>query len=86
MDETLAALRRLITEKFGIDADAIDADASIALAGIDSLALAELLFDIEEHFGVRLPDTREGVDSLRTLAELVAHLRTAPAPALQLAT
>jgi acyl carrier protein len=84
MDDTLLALRRLITTKFGIDGDALDADASIANAGIDSLALAELLFDIEDHFGVTLPDSRDGVDSLRDLANLVARLRTVPA--LQTAT
>jgi acyl carrier protein len=79
MDDTLLALRRLITTKFGIDGAAIDADASIATAGIDSLALAELLFDIEDHFGVTLPDSRDGVDSLRDLADLIARLRSAPA-------
>ena len=79
MDDTLPALRRLITEKFGIDGEAIDANASVANAGIDSLALAELLFDIEDHFGVSLPDTRDGVDSLRGLADLIAQLRSTPA-------
>jgi acyl carrier protein len=45
--------------------------------GIDSLALAEFLFDIEDHFGIQFPDTRADVSSMAGLAQVIDELRAA---------
>jgi acyl carrier protein len=42
--------------------------------GIDSLSLVELAEEIEERYGVRVPD--EDLDGLRTFGDLVDYLRT----------
>ncbi|HXZ92772.1 MAG TPA: acyl carrier protein [Burkholderiales bacterium] len=73
---TLEELKQLIHKTFGIDTAALKADAPLEDYGLDSLSLAELLFAIEEHFDVDLPDSRSGVNTLAGLAALIDDLRT----------
>ena len=54
MTDTLERLKRLIATQHHLDTSAITASTSLADAGLDSLAVAELLFSIEEDFGVDL--------------------------------
>ena len=68
-------LATLFPEALGIDAPGEDVDL-IEGGVIDSLALVELLFAIERHFGVEIPPDRLEVERFRTigrLAELVAE-------------
>lgn len=74
---SLNELQDLIQEKYGIEPSALDPNASMREAGIDSLALAEFLFDVEDHFGITFPDARADVDTLAGLAEVVDELRGA---------
>jgi len=73
---TLEELKQLIHKTFDIDAATLKADAPLEEYGLDSLSLAELLFAIEEHFNVDLPDSRSGVNTLAGLAALIDDLRT----------
>jgi acyl carrier protein len=45
--------------------------------GLDSLALAEFLFAIEDHFGITMPDDDANIDTLGELALLVDKVRAA---------
>jgi acyl carrier protein len=74
---TLQKLQDLIQEKYKIDPATIDPDASMLEQGIDSLALAEFLFDIEDHFGIDFPDARTDVNSLAGLARVIDELKAA---------
>lgn len=74
---TLAELKTLIQNTFGIEADKLEADAPLADYGLDSLALAELLFTVEEHFNIDLPDDRSDVKTLAGLAGLIDELKPA---------
>lgn len=76
---TLDELKQLIVTNFGIEADSLKADAPLADYGLDSLALAELLFSIEEHFDLDFPDERSEVNTLAGLAALIDELRTTKA-------
>lgn len=49
-------LMKLITSQQQLDTSAITLDTGLADAGLDSLAVAELLFSIEDVFGVDLGD------------------------------
>ncbi len=71
-------LSSLVHEALGIDAPGKDVDL-IEEGVIDSLALIELLFAIERHFGIEIPPDRLEVERFRTLgrlAELVAECGT----------
>jgi acyl carrier protein len=45
--------------------------------GLDSLALAELMFNIEDHFHIDYPESRTGVQTLAELAQVVDEVRSA---------
>ncbi len=68
---SLTELQDLIHKKYGLEGDALDPDKTMADAGLDSLAIAEFLFDVEDHFGITLPDDDPNVDTLRKLGDLV---------------
>ena len=74
---TTDQLTRLIHDKFDIDPATLEADKPLADYGLDSLALAELLFTIEEEFDVVFPDRPENIDTLAGLAGLIDSLRAA---------
>jgi D-alanine--poly(phosphoribitol) ligase subunit 2 len=79
--EDLAVLGRLFTEVTGTTAPAADADL-IDAGLLDSLALVELLFAIEQELGTQIPPDRLEIDRFRTLerlAALVTECRTAAA-------
>ena len=72
---SLKQLQDLIQEKYKIDPATLDPDASMLDQGVDSLALAEFLFDIEDHFGITFPDVRTDVNSLAGLARIIDEIK-----------
>jgi acyl carrier protein len=72
---SLKDLQDLIQQKYGIEPAALDPNASIRGAGLDSLALVEFLFAVEDHFHISLPDQQAEIDTLAELAALVDGLR-----------
>lgn len=68
---SLAQLQDLIQKKYDLPADAIDPDKPMTELGLDSLAIAEYLFEVEDHFAIRLTDDDPEIDTLRKLAGLV---------------
>jgi acyl carrier protein len=68
---TYDELKKLLHEKFEIDPATLSPDAPMADYGLDSLSLAELLFTVEEHFKIDLPDSRNDINTLAGLAELI---------------
>lgn len=76
---SLKELQALIEEKYGIDPQTLDPQASMRNSGIDSLALVEFLFAIEEKYGITMPDEHSNIDTLAELAAVVDQLRGTPA-------
>jgi len=76
---TLEELKQLIHTSYGIDPETLKADAPLADYGLDSLALAELLFSIEDHFDLNLSETPRGVNTLAGLAGLIDTLKAGAA-------
>ena len=72
---TIDQLTQLIHDKFEIEKSALEPDRSLVDYGLDSLALAELLFTIEEDFDIKFPDRPENIDTLAQLAAAVDALR-----------
>ena len=72
---TLEKLKTLIHEKFDVDTQLIDPDAPFAAYNLDSLTVAELMFEIDDAFHVVVPDdAATTVTTLRQLAELIDRL------------
>ena len=77
---SLKELQDLIHEKYGIEPSALDPQASMREKGVDSLALVEFLFAVEEHFHIDMPDADSKIDTLAELALVVDKTLAAKTP------
>jgi acyl carrier protein len=83
-------VKEILIEELDVPADRIDLDADLESLGIDSLAVIELLFQVEEKLGVSLPDERVPLktlgdvvtflDRLRAQAEQTSNSKNSPRP------
>ena len=71
---SLKALQDLIHEKYDIPMSELDPEASMRDKGLDSLALAEFIFAVEDHFHVVVPDDDPSIMSLGGRATVVDRL------------
>lgn len=73
---SLKELQDLIHEKYGLSPAQLEPHASMRASGFDSLALVEFVFEVEDRFGISIPDSAQHLDSLADLADIVDKLRT----------
>ena len=78
---SLPELQKLIQDKYGIDSATLDPGASMREKGLDSLALVEFLFAVEDHFKIDLSDADQGTDTLAGLAAIVDQSLAGKTPA-----
>ena len=83
MSSTLKELQDLMQEKYGLDASQVDPHASLRASGVDSLALVEFIFDVEDQMGVTVPDDNPRMDTLADLAEAIDRVRGKDVPPAQ---
>ena len=76
---SLQHLQDIIREKYNIEPSALDLHQSMREQGLDSLAVAEFLFEVEDRLGLTLPDEHTELDTLAGLAELIDRVRAAQA-------
>lgn len=48
-------IRNFLTERLGVEPHQIQPEAVLADLGVDSLMLAELMFEAEDRFGIEIP-------------------------------
>ncbi len=72
---SLKELQDLIQEKYGIDPATLDPNESMRDKGLDSLALVEFLFEIEDRFKISMPDPDPSIETLAGLAAAVDKAR-----------
>jgi acyl carrier protein len=53
---TLGTLIDILVREYNVPRDKITAEATLATLGLDSLSLLELMFKIEDHYGVKIVD------------------------------
>ena len=78
---TVEELQKLIHKEFGVEIEKIDPLAQLTDVGLDSLAIAELIFAIEDHFELRFPDDRNDINTLTGLAALIDQMQSDKAKA-----
>ena len=70
-----AALRESIVRICGVPADEITAASTLDDLGVDSLAAAEIITDVEIRTCIELPmDVLRGLSKMETVGEVAAHL------------
>ena len=67
-------LAQVLSEKYDVDPDAISPEATLTELGLDSLTIVELLFDVEDEFGIEVPEERATFQTLAEAAALVDEL------------
>ena len=69
------ALRESVARICGVPAEQVTPASTLEDLGIDSLAAAEIITDVEIRAGIELPmDVLRGLNQLRTVGEIAAHL------------
>lgn len=75
MVSTLDRIRAIAIREFEVDGAAIQNDVSFEVLGIDSLALVEMVFTVEDEFHIRIPpSSAEKITSINDLVALVDQL------------
>lgn len=78
--DTLAILRKMILAKFDVQEDGLDNDRPFTELGLDSLDLADFMFQVEDRFNVEVDyETAMKEPTLNGLARLVDRLQVAAA-------
>jgi acyl carrier protein len=72
---TCDELIQMLSSDFNVDPATIEIDKQLIDYGIDSLGLVDLMFTVEEHFGVDLPTDMSSYRTLGAFAALVDRLR-----------
>ena len=74
----LEFLRQTIARDFEVDPQRLQGDARLQDFAIDSLGLIEIMFAVEERFGIVVPperpDARTQIDTLGDLVRYLEHL------------
>ena len=69
-----AFMAEVLSEKYDVDREAISPEATLTELGLDSLTIVELLFDVEDEFGIEVPEERATFQTLADAAALVDEL------------
>jgi acyl carrier protein len=72
---SLQHLQDIIRDKYNLEPSALDPHKAMREQGLDSLAVAEFLFEVEDRLGLTLPDETTQLDTLAGLAELIDRMR-----------
>ena len=76
-----ADLIHLFTETFDISPDKLLPEATLESLGLDSLAVIEFIFQIEDKFGIQVPDQASPPQTLGEMMTLITPLLPASTPA-----
>jgi acyl carrier protein len=68
---TISLLYQLIAKRLNRDIDKLAPDTLLESLGIDSLGMAELLFDLEDHLNFKLITPTNPIKTIKDVADLV---------------
>jgi acyl carrier protein len=72
---TLDAIREILTRDFSVAPEALQPEAKLDDLEIDSLAVIEVMFAVEDRFHITVPSEPAAVQGqLKTLGDLVAYI------------
>ena len=66
-------IKRIVVDKLQVDEKQVTLEASfIEDLGADSLDSVELVMDLEEHFGIEIPD--EDAEKLKSIRDAISYI------------
>jgi len=82
--DTGSRVRALLVKDFKLDPSTLTTDARLDDLGVDSIGMAELIFNVEDEFGLKLPDVAVQLTTfgevVRFIDDALADQRAAAAP------
>jgi len=83
-NDTETRIRALLVKDFKLDPGTLTLDARLEDLGVDSIGMAELIFNVEDEFGLKLPDVAVQLSTFGEVVQFidvaVADQRAAAAP------
>jgi acyl carrier protein len=73
--DTLDVLRGMIAEKFELELETVQPDSTMLALGLDSLAVFDLIFDIESRFGITVSNDQIKIETVADVVALIDRLR-----------
>lgn len=74
VDSVAHKIAELAALTMGKDPSAVLRSEPLESQGVDSLGLAEFIFEVEDSFGVELSDREKVLPGLRTIDDLAAYI------------
>ena len=66
--ESIGLIRDFLKDRLGVEPENVVSEAVLAELGVDSLMMLELMFEFEDHFGIKLS---RNLNTPRTVGEMV---------------
>lgn len=71
MTTTFEKIQGLLVKKFDLDSANVTPESTLESLGLDSLSVIELLFDLEDEFGIKIPDDANNRVKPESVGEVV---------------
>ena len=68
---TLQTVQHLLMKEFGLAPEQVHADAKLAELGVDSLAMIEFMFILEETFNLRMPEAPAAIGTVEDISRAI---------------
>ena len=76
MSSTFDVVKALMVDRFGVDESAVKPDTKLETLGLDSLAIVEFMFFIEERHGIKVKSDDIDIDTVQDVVELIDRLKS----------
>lgn len=77
MDENLAMIKEFLDRHVKTPPENLTPETRFDSIGLDSMAMLELMFEIEDKYGVRLPDNVSAPENIGQLIKLIEQYKPA---------
>lgn len=73
-------IRTFLVDRLGVEAEQVQPDALLADLGVDSLMLAELMFEAEDRLGIDIPSDTEPPKTVADMQAVIDALTALKTP------
>ena len=71
---TLERIQNLLAQKFELKPEQLQPESQLDGLGLDSLAIIEFMFNVEDEFRIKMPDARVEIKTVQDIVTVVDDL------------
>ncbi len=75
MSTTLERVQALLADKLSLETGKLAPEAVLTELGVDSLAVVEFIFHVEDEFKISVPDAQMNLKTVQDIASMVDKLK-----------